>query len=205
MSKSKGNYYTVGQLAAEGYEGREIRHALLAAHYRQALNFTREGLDRSRATLNHLTGFLRRLRGPAEGEPRPELDALIATAETDFDHALADDLNLPRAQAALFELVAAVNRLGIGPGDGIRVEGILRSFDAILGIMPPADTLDDQLPPDIQLLVDRRQAARKYQDYTTADSLRGELSRLGYSIEDGPHGPLVIRKHTDSESPPKDA
>ena len=46
MSKSLGNFYTVPDVLAKGYTGRELRYALLRVHYRVPLNFTWEGNER---------------------------------------------------------------------------------------------------------------------------------------------------------------
>src|SRR5437867_3755208 len=44
MSKSLGNFFTLRDLLAKGFSGREIRFLLLQAHYRESFNFTFEGL-----------------------------------------------------------------------------------------------------------------------------------------------------------------
>lgn len=58
MSKSLGNFYTLRDLFAKGYTGREIRYLLLSAHYRESLNFTLEGLNGARAALSRLDSTL---------------------------------------------------------------------------------------------------------------------------------------------------
>ena len=45
MSKSLGNFFTLRDLLAKGFTGREIRYLLLTAHYRETFNFTLEGLQ----------------------------------------------------------------------------------------------------------------------------------------------------------------
>ena len=52
MSKSLGNYFTVHELLEEGYRGEAIRLALLAAHYRQPVDFTRAGLAEASGQLD---------------------------------------------------------------------------------------------------------------------------------------------------------
>ena len=51
MSKSLGNYFTLRDLLAKGFTGREVRSLLLTAHYRESFNFTLEGLQGARAAL----------------------------------------------------------------------------------------------------------------------------------------------------------
>ena len=44
MSKSLGNFFTLRDLLAKGFTGREVRYLLLTAHYRETFNFTLDGL-----------------------------------------------------------------------------------------------------------------------------------------------------------------
>ena len=61
MSKSLGNFFTLRDILRRGYSGREIRYALMAVHYRQALNFTFEVLDAARGALARLDEFAERM------------------------------------------------------------------------------------------------------------------------------------------------
>ena len=90
MSKSLGNFFTVRQLLDEGWPGEVIRLALLTAHYRQPLDFTRDKLKESRAQLHRLYGAL---RGDSE-----KLDYSGPTQVDEFvQNALENDLNTPDA------------------------------------------------------------------------------------------------------------
>ena len=58
MSKSAGNFYTLRDLLAKGWTGREVRYALISAHYREQLNFTLDGLQAARSALQRIDEFL---------------------------------------------------------------------------------------------------------------------------------------------------
>ena len=58
--------YTLRDLLAKGWTGREIRYALLCAHYREPLNFTFEGLQAARSALQRLDEFLLKLQEMAQ-------------------------------------------------------------------------------------------------------------------------------------------
>ena len=62
MSKSLGNFFTLRDLLAKGFTGREIRYLLLTAHYRETFNFTLEGLQGARAALTRIDECLAKLR-----------------------------------------------------------------------------------------------------------------------------------------------
>ena len=67
MSKSLGNFYTLRDVLAKGYSGREVRYALMRVHYRAPLNFTWEGMEEARQALARIDEWLRRLREIAAG------------------------------------------------------------------------------------------------------------------------------------------
>ena len=61
MSKSLGNFYTIPDVIAKGYSGRETRYALLRVNYRMPLNFTWEGMEEARESLKRVDDWARRL------------------------------------------------------------------------------------------------------------------------------------------------
>ena len=122
MSKSLGNFFTLRDLLAKGFTGREIRYSLLTAHYRETFNFTLEGLQGARAALARIDECLGKLREIAN-QPltRPadtlspqsgERDGARGTSKliSDFTAALDDDLNISAAWGAVFEWVRETNR-----------------------------------------------------------------------------------------------
>jgi cysteinyl-tRNA synthetase len=73
MSKSAGNFFTLRDLLAKGYTGREVRYVLIGAHYRQPLNFTFDALAGARTALARIDEFVARLRA-AGAEESPKVD-----------------------------------------------------------------------------------------------------------------------------------
>ena len=104
MAKSLGNFYTVPDVLAKGYTGRELRYALLRVHYRVPLNFTWEGMNEARESLGRIDEWLARLRkcGADARTPAPDLHG--------FEDALDDDLNISAALGFLFESIRETNR-----------------------------------------------------------------------------------------------
>ncbi|MCH8925393.1 MAG: cysteine--tRNA ligase, partial [Proteobacteria bacterium] len=103
MSKSLGNFFTVRQLLDEGWPGEVIRLALLTAHYRQPLDFTRDKLKESRAQLDRWYRALQLVREKENQDPdfaeRAASDPDLV--EDDVLDALQDDLNTPAAISIL--------------------------------------------------------------------------------------------------------
>ncbi|NLF87086.1 MAG: cysteine--tRNA ligase [Lentisphaerae bacterium] len=193
MSKSLGNFFTLRDLLAKGWSGREIRYVLVNGHYRQTLNFTFDALAAARAALARLDDFSDRLAataGTAAAGPAPDW---AGTAQAAFDAALGDDLNLPEALAALFGLVregnAALDAGSLPPPGAAAVAAQLARWDTVLGLLAfgrpdPADTL----PAEVQRLLEARAAARKARDWAESDRLRAAIVALGWDVRDTPGG-----------------
>src|ERR1043166_1065833 len=96
MSKSLGNFYTVPDVLAKGYSGRELRYALIRVHYRTQLNFTWDGMNEARESLGRIDDWLRRLREIAENAQDRTSNPERLTNSA-FEDALDDDLNISAA------------------------------------------------------------------------------------------------------------
>ena len=190
MAKSLGNFFTLRDLLAKGYTGREIRFLLLQAHYRETFNFTLGGLDAARSALlriDECLGKLRELAAGAIGEAAPELPLRFAGA-------LDEDLNISGGWGSVFEWVAETNRkLASHSLDSSAAAAALAAWervDSVLGVSPAAEV---EVPAEILALVEARQAARKSKDFNGADQIRDELKAKGWIVDDTPKGPKPKR------------
>ncbi len=184
MSKSLGNVLLVRDLLKQA-PGEAIRLALLAAHYRQPLDWTSEVLPEAQRKLDRLYGALRDVEGwqglPAEPDP-------------DFIAALDDDLNTPQALAVLFNLARDANR-STDAAERAALAARLRASAALLGLLgtdPDAwfmtEVSDGLSAEQIETMLAARRAARASRDFKLADQIRDELVAAGILIEDGAEG-----------------
>jgi cysteinyl-tRNA synthetase len=190
MSKSLGNYFTLRDLLARGFTGREVRYLLLTAHYRESFNFTLEGLQGARASLGRIDECLGKLREVAsDAKTDPDLAFLSG-----FVTALDDDLNVSAAWGWIFEWVRNMNKDMIdGKVAPIIASAVLGAWDKIDSVLGIGAKLETGIPAEILALAESRAAAKKAKDFKRADAIRDELKAKGWAIEDTPKGPKLKR------------
>jgi cysteinyl-tRNA synthetase len=199
MAKRLGNYYTLRDLTAKGYHPMAIRYLLMSTHYRQQLNFTFEGLEAAKSTLERLTNFIRRLLdvdGKGSGE---ELKPLIDNVKRGFEEAMDDDLNIGVALASLFDFVRQVNNLLSGnmlsKKEAEEVYNLMLRFDNVLGVVGQVKE-KEKLSERAEELIRKREDERKAGHWKEADMIREELRAMGVIIEDTAQGvKWRIEKH----------
>lgn len=184
MSKSLGNTYTVADLEKNGYSPLAYRYMCLNANYRSKLNFTWDGIKAAQVSLDRLLEGVLSHKNAGE---QAEVDAgLIAAFEKDFEEAVNDDLNIPRALGVVWNIA----RYGT---KSVKLYNLLLKMDEVLGL-DFAKAIDKHvaeapsLDPEIEGLVNQRQQARKDKNWKLADEIRGRLNEMGIQLEDTPQG-----------------
>ncbi len=149
------------------------------------MDFSWEALEASNTRLSTLRQRM------ADWGPAGDTDALSPSAKNldeRFRAAVADDLGLPQASVVLNETASSL----IPDGEK---SALFQSWDAVLGL--DLDRLAREgfvVPPDVQELVDKRDAARAAKDYATSDEIRRRLIETGYEVMDTTEGTKVRPK-----------
>jgi cysteinyl-tRNA synthetase len=211
MSKSLGNFYTVHDLLKE-FPGEAIRLVLLQTHYRQPLDFTKDGIAQAKRTLDRFYIALRDAGLPCAGAT----DGAGEDVDSEVVAALCDDLNTPRALFVLHERLSELNKAE-GETEKARAKGALLASAKILGLLPDADDperwLQKKVEPitadlpraevpvpglkgaatvvsskEIDAQIQARADARKRRDFAQADRIRAELLEKDIILEDTPQG-----------------
>ena len=213
MSKSLGNFFTLRDLLAKGFTGREVRYLLLTAHYRETFNFTLIGLEGARTSLARMDECLAKLRECAAGLPPADRvqgnqealepsrspggnkpcplqtgSALLAAITAGLD----DDLNVSATWGVIFDWVRDMNRAmathSLSAEQAAAGLAAWNKADSVLGLgAAPAASA----PPALLALLEERQAARLAKDFKKSDAIRDELKARGWVIEDTPKGPRL--------------
>ena len=190
MSKSLGNFFTLRDLLAKGFTGREIRFQLLQRIIAKRSISPWKGCESARASLMRIDECLTKLREIAGNTSAPPEDSLL----TQFSGLLDEDLNISGAWGAIFDWVRDTNRrLAENSMDSAAAASALATWnrvDSVLGVGAPVEV---EVPAEINALLEARQAARKAKDFKRADAIRDELKSKGWVIEDTPKGARVKR------------
>jgi cysteinyl-tRNA synthetase len=218
MAKRVGNVTTVPGLERAGISGAAFRHLAFTTHYRQVLNLTDDALAASSAAVAYIGELAERLDIPETLGATPALAVAAEEMERRVREALFDDLDAPRALAAVFEFVRVANaeldRRGADKGALARGREAVRFIGATLDIVPRArvgglvrldgaSVIDDGAAGptgrdrngDAQELADyvterlrARTKARAARDFAAADAIRDELLAKGIAIADSGSG-----------------
>ena len=198
MSKSLGNFYTIPDVLAKGYSGREIRYALMRVHFRAPLNFTWEGMEEAREALKRIDDWLDRLRECAASSALPNVEQ-SGSGQTNlpheqFEQALDDDLNISAALGFLFESIRETNRaMDQQKFDTVSANAWLDWWKRINAVLDLEREMAE-LPAEIAQLAEARGQARRAKDFGKSDELRDALSARGWEVRDTKDGQKVTRR-----------
>jgi len=188
MSKSLGNFYTLRDLLAKGYNPLAIRYLLLATHYRQKLNFALEALEGATATVQNLNDFVLRLKEAHGSKDNSGVHDAVEKAKLKFEQSLDDDLEISPALAAIFDLINFINKLldkhELSKRDAEKVVKFMQDINSVLDVLAK----EEKLAPEIQKLIEERERAREIKNWSRTDEIRVELKKHGIAVEDTPHG-----------------
>lgn len=190
IAKSIGNGIRLSGLMDEGFSPVIYRYWLLTGHYRAQMNFTFEALTGAKQALFKLKRFILEESKHTNGTVNEEY-------REKFHIALNDDLDTPRAIALIWEIMKNAT---LSPADKIAT---IKEMDSVLdiGLNDERDAVvrelgivaEENLPPEIQELLEKRNIARATHNWDESDHIREILNFKGYTVEDTPHGQKISK------------
>jgi cysteinyl-tRNA synthetase len=219
MSKSLGNFFTIREIFekskwSQEVTGEVLRYFLLSTHYHGPLDFSDQGLEEARESLEGFYGLFNRLRESAINTAGDkDLQSSVDRVRESFHKAMDNDLNTPVAISELKKLRNDVNKLleiGLSTQGRQQARQAFRSMGLVLGLFQ-LDRWDYRIKPesghlrilggnvslstrtrvseeDIEVKIAERAEAKKRKDFKRADAIRAELALQGIIIEDIPDG-----------------
>jgi len=195
MAKSLGNFYTVPDVLAKGYTGRELRYALLRVHYRVPLNFTWDGMNEARESLGRIDEWLARLREVVGSARRADRTPRRGVPTSKFEEALDDDLNISAALGFLFESIRETNRaMDQNEMDAATANAWLDWWKRINTVLDLEAEFEIVVPPEVMQLAKERENARREKKWKRSDELREQISVLGWEVRDTKDGAKITRR-----------
>jgi cysteinyl-tRNA synthetase len=218
MSKRYGNITTARDLREDGVDAGAIRLLMCQVHYRQRLDLVDEALASAREGSRRLGEFQNRLFAARAAVDAAAFAEAADRLQREVTEALDDDLNAPRAVAALFAFATAGNAAldsGASPGPLAiaaweRAEGVLGVTSAVQVTRietGPGVELQDQTalgdrPPDggseeshhawaVRWAL-RRKEAKSARDFAEADRIRTLLRVAGWEVRDARDGSVEV-------------
>lgn len=181
MAKSEGNFLTLDSAFIEkGIDPLAYRFAAFLTHYRKPMEYSQEAVMAAQNGLQHLRNQVRTLMDAAE--PGKANKAF----KDKFHQTINNDLNMPQAMAVVQDLLKSE----LDPAQKLAT---VFEFDRVLGLDLAKVAESEQLPADIQQLVQARIQARKDKQWALSDQIRDQLQDLGYTVQDTPQGMKVFK------------
>ncbi len=193
MSKSKGNFFTVRDIA-EKYDLSVVRLFMLSAHYRSPINFSEELIAQAASAMARIKNCRDNLKHISQSGASGETNVAshITALKARFRQAMDDDLNTAEALGVIFEFIREANQLFESSKDADAAAEVLTALDnvlEVLGLLPK----EDKIPERVEELVKKRQEARAARDYAAADGIRDQILSLGYTLKDTPDGVKISK------------
>jgi len=174
MSKSLGNFKTIRDLLKD-YSGEVIRFFVISNQYRQPVDFSKTALDTAKVSYERLKNLVLNLNDDGKTNEK---------YLKEFQKAMDDDLNTPKALAEIWKLVRDEKAEG-------KVQTI-KKMDEVFGLKL-LEKEEVEIPKEVQKLVDERIEARKNKNWKLSDELRDKIKDLGFSVDDTGDG-MKVRK-----------
>ena len=208
MSKSLGNFYTLSDIEAKFPEVspsilyRSIRLSFINGKYRDQIDFSFEKLIQAQTTIKKIdetTKRLKRYRDAGEfnfNGMRKDFSNLLQEYVQIYVEKLEDDFNIPEALAVFFQfqtlIHSEIDGWELSLAESQACLELLSTFHEVLGILDlDADSNTDIIPDDVTQKFQARNTAKAEKDFTTADTLRDELTQAWYQIIDEKTGSRI--------------
>jgi cysteinyl-tRNA synthetase len=199
MGKSMGNFITIKDALLK-HNQETLRLFYATSHYRSQLEYSEPNilqaeqvLEKIRTVFNQFKTILEAsTNNPMDPAMHAELLKIIQTAKNNFNEAMDDDFNTPRALAAIIAYAKNVEPYASKRPDRGSVEAVIDGFNYfgdIFGILQSKDTgISLTFERLLRHLVSIREDARTKGDWKTADTIRDYLKTAGVFLEDTSNG-----------------
>ena len=211
MSKSLGNVIVLRD-ALKKWDSEALRFFFASYHYRSPADFSEEAIQNAINSLKRLKVAKQKLEEMAEegelkyeelNEKEKDYFKKIEEFKMEFEAAMDDDFNTPKALETIFDFVKETNKflMETEKPNGRLCKHALDEFIKIANVLTLFQEekrmdeeeikkigkkygIEGEAIEIIERLIEMRKKARMEKNYKMADSIRDELKRAGIEIED---------------------
>lgn len=187
MSKSTGNFMLLRDVL-KNFSGNIIRYFILSSHYRKNLNFNLTDLQVAKKTLEKISSTLEKYKKTSEFSKNENIISIVNEFKTEFSSALEDDINTPKAFAAIAKCIKKINPF-INSDTKFNLtyayDEIKFALVDILGVKLIEQDIKNNMENELlKILINIRNEARANKNYELSDRIRDELLKLNISVND---------------------
>lgn len=201
MAKSLGNFISIQDFLKK-YSARILRLFVLKAHYRSPIDYSEKLILQTKKELAKVEEFVEKLQNvsniPKKQKRQKTHDrrkiVFIENLKKEFDAAIENDFNTPRALAVAFDLINEGNYLmaqnKMTKTRAKEILGFLKKVDKIFGFIfgkKPRIKISRALLNLVKL----REKYRQDKNWNKADKIRQKIKKTGWRIDDTPQGPKI--------------
>ncbi|MCA9391910.1 cysteine--tRNA ligase [candidate division WWE3 bacterium] len=178
MSKSKGNFFTLEDVKAKGFDPIALRYLVLNTHYRKQMNFTWESLAAAQSAVDRLRSKVVEYMSDSTAENN-DSGGPNNTYISEFTTAMTDDLNTPKALAQTWMMLDSE----LSSSEKLKT---LLLMDTVLGLALNEDNTKEGtvIPDDVLEFAKQRWELKRDGKFIEADGLRDEIAKRGYTVRD---------------------
>jgi cysteinyl-tRNA synthetase len=189
MSKSLGNYVTARELIEE-HGGLIVRMGLVSGQYRSSVDWNPDVIENAKNNIEKINNCLNAIE-QSPGGTKNTLEDAIKSVRKDFEEAMDDDFNNPKALAAIYEFIKKINSsLDNKKEVLIKAKNVLLELLGIFGLdfTKKKEAIGIKLNELMEIIIEIREKARKEKNYELSDKIRKKLKNVGIQLEDSPEG-----------------
>jgi cysteinyl-tRNA synthetase len=197
MGKSKGNLMTLKELEKKGFKPLDYRLLVLQSHYRKPLEFSFEALESAKNARQKLIEAIQKVstapKAKTDKSLEGHLEKLIQKSQNEFNRALENDLNAPKALAPVFQLVKTFSSQAekLSQKTALVFAETFQKFNQVLAVVKEQELKPPPMPTRLDKLLQKRETLRTQGQFQKADEVRKKIQQLGWKIEDTPTGPRI--------------
>ncbi|KKK42844.1 MAG: Cysteine--tRNA ligase [Candidatus Lokiarchaeum sp. GC14_75] len=189
MSKSHGNYFTARELIDE-HGALTVRMGLVSGHYRSSVDWNPKVIENAKNNVEKIRNCLIQIDISQSGNLKT-LNQAIDDVKLNFENAMDDDFNTPKALAIIYEFVKKINSALNNDKETLeKAKKLLLELLEILGLdfKSSVNAYDDKFNHLMDLIIKIRDKARLDKNYKISDEIRNQLKSIGIQLEDSATG-----------------